>query len=281
MSRRTFFDRISFPTEYNTKEELKSSIVLLFLTCLLFFILSSAMIIFDLFMFSKTLLLGTIAYELILFYMLDEYVKKFIQAEIKREGARKTLKTTSSVIFSALMLLTLLTLVYTMVTPTPVVENKFISLTIPLILIVLPTFFWHELVMFFKKKFLGKIKLLGLFFLILAVMPSLVQAQEVIVTNQSGNQTVQQGGTDIFSKFSSGVSFIEKGVDFFNKIKTFITDAQSKIQAYLNLTPEQIQIITIVAILIGVFLLLKFLSVIVKWIIVILIIWIIAQLIFL
>lgn len=273
MKKKEFLDRISFPTEYNTKEELKSSIVLLFFTCIIFFILSSLVIIFNLFLFSKTLLLGTIAYELILFYLLNEYTKKFIQKEITREKAKKTLNVASTIIFTALMLLTLFTLAYTMMMPVAANENKFISLTIPLFLIVLPTFFWHELVILFKKKILSNIKIIGILILFLALTP-ITLAQEPI--NESLNIT---GGTDIFGKILTGVSMLEKGSEFFSKIQDLFIKAQTWIQTYIKLSPEQTQLLTIAVALVGLYFLLKFLSVIVKWVIVIIIAWVVIQLI--
>ena len=61
-----------------------------------------------------------------------------------------------------LLLTTFVALVFTMTTPNPATENKFVSLLISLLIIVAPTFFWHELIEWFKKKGYSKLKFLGL-----------------------------------------------------------------------------------------------------------------------
>src|SRR3989339_1837014 len=106
------FDRISFPTEYHSEADLKSSLVLLFFTCLFFFVLSSCLIVANLFLFSKTLLLGTIAYELILFYLLDKYTENYIEKKIKGK-AKKALALSAKLIFGVLLLTTFVALVFT------------------------------------------------------------------------------------------------------------------------------------------------------------------------
>ncbi len=123
---RTFVDRLSFPTEFRNLKELKTSIILLFITCLAFFLLSSAAIIFHLFIFSKTLLAGTLAYEFILFYLLDRYTRDFIEKKVNGKKVKRTLGFTSSIIFATLITLTFLTLIYTMLTPAPESENRFL-----------------------------------------------------------------------------------------------------------------------------------------------------------
>jgi len=266
MEKKEFFDRISFPTEYKDEKELKSSIILLFLTCLTFFLLSSLMIILNFFLLSKVLLLGTIAYEFILFYMLDNYTKKYIEKRVSGNKTRRTLHVTSTGIFGLLIILTFVTLVYTMITPTPLVENKFVSLTIALLLIVAPTFFWHELVSGFKKKYLNKLKFLGLIVILLS-MASVACAQ---------NET---NGT--LDTLSSGLNALQQGMNYFNQIQSSIGAVQDFFETNLHLTTQQTQIIIIIGVLILAFLLLKFLSVIVKWVIIILIAWIIIQMVLL
>jgi len=273
MKKQTFFDRISFPTEYRTLDELKSSIVLLFITCLVFFILSSLMIVLNLFLFSKVILLGTIAYEFILFYLLNQHTRKFIEKKIKGKP-KKPLGMTSSIIFGILMTLTFITLLYTMLTPTPLTENKFISLSAALAIIVLPTFFWHELVMWFKKKGLKKIKLLGLM-----LMLSLVFSNGALAVNETMNESSQDQG--FFEQIGEGMNAINKGMTFISQVSDFINNIQTNFQNYLGLTPQQTQIVMVILILITAFLFIKFLGVIVKWLIVILIAWIIIQMIFL
>lgn len=272
MKKQEFVDRISFPTEYRTQAELKTSIILLFLTCVVFFILSSAMIIHNLFIFSKTLLLGTMAYEFILFYLLDKYTKKFIRKEVKGK-VKKTLDVSSTIIFGFLMLITFATLVYTMVTPTPVTENKFLSLGIALFLIIMPTFYWHELVMWFKKNLLKKFKFLGIGLLLFLVLGSGLAANETV------NETAQQG--DVFTTLGQGVTMMGQAFNFINQLRDNYNSFQAFMQESLNLTPQHTQIITIVLVLVGAFLLFKFLSVIVKWVVIILVVWIIIQMIFL
>lgn len=272
MKKEEFFDRISFPTEYRSQAELKTSIILLFLTCVLFFLLSSAMIIHNLFIFSKTLLLGTLAYEFILFYLLSKYTKKYIKKEVKGR-VKQTLDLSSTIIFSLLMLLTFATLAYSMITPTPVTENKFLSLGIALFLIILPTFYWHELVLWFKKNLLKKFKFLGVGLLVFLVLGNGFAANETI------NETAQQG--DVFTTLGQGVTMMGQAFNFINQLKENYNNFQSFMQESLNLTPQHTQIITIVLVLVGAFLLFKFLSVVVKWVVIILVAWIIIQMIFL
>ncbi|MBD3312270.1 hypothetical protein GF352_02320 [archaeon] len=269
MKKQEFFDRISFPTEYRTQAELKTSIILLFLTCVGFFILSSAMIIHNLFLFSKTLLLGTMAYEFILFYLLDKYTKKFIRKEVKGK-VKKTLDVSSTIIFGFLILITFATLVYTMITPTPVTENKFLSLGIALFLIIMPTFYWHELVVWFKKNLLKKFKFLGIGLLLFLVLGRGLAANETV--NQS---------SDMFTTLGQGVTMMGQAFNFVNQLRDNYNSFQTFLQESLNLTPQHTQIITLVGVLIGAFLLFKFLSVIVKWVVIILVVWIIIQMIFL
>jgi hypothetical protein len=273
MKRKEFFDRISFPTEYRSRDELKTSIVLLFFTCLIFFILSSIMITLELFLFSKTLLLGTISYELILFFLLNDYTKKFIKKEIKGKP-KKTLNITTSLIFGSLMLLTFLTLVYSMITPTPVTENKFVSLTAALLIIIAPNFFWHELVMYFKKRALKMIKFLGVGALLFLVISN----GAVATTNVTNNQT---SPFDFLNNITQGISWLEKIGTFFTQAKDVFSNIQTIIQDNLHLTAQQTQAAMLIGVLIIAFMFLKFLSVIVKWVIVILIVWIIIQMIFL
>ncbi|MFA5406847.1 MAG: hypothetical protein WC307_05840 [Candidatus Nanoarchaeia archaeon] len=260
MDKQEFFDRISFPTEYRNEKELKTSIILLFLTCLIFFILSSLMIIFNLFLLSKVLLLGTIAYEFILFFLLDSYTKGYIKKQIKGNNIKRTLSVTSTGVFGLLIIMTFITLIYSMITPNPTTENKFISLTISLLLIMMPTFFWHELVMGFKKKYLKKLKFLGLGIMILSLPLMGVASAE--------NET---------NSLMGGLNTVQQGLDFINQLKNGFSSVQEFFQNNLNLTEQQTQIVIIIAVLILAFLLLKFLSVIVKWVIVILIAWIIIQ----
>ncbi len=271
MNKQEFFDRISFPTEYQSKEELKASIILLFITCTTFFILSSATIIMQLFIFSKTLLLGTITYEFTLFYLLHEYTKSFIEKKIKTKKTKKTLSITSTIIYSTLITLTFMTLIYTMLTPTPVNENKFISLTTALLIIIAPTFFWHELVTEFKKKTLKRFKLISI---ILIIMIS-------INMTSADNITVNETSKGTLNTITESINTINKGINYITQLKTQITSIQSTLTETLNLTTQQTQIITIIGILITAFMLLKFLTIIVKWSIIILIAWIIIQMIFL
>ncbi len=256
-------DRISFPTEFNNKKELRASIVLLFFTCLAFFVISSIMINFNLYIFSKTLLTGTLAYEFILFYLLDRYIDDFIKKEIKTK-VQKPLYITSKFIFGTLIVATFLTLIYTMTLPTPETENKFISLITSLFLIVLPTFFWDELVRWYNKR-----KKKFFFFLIALFFLSNGFCQE----NTSLNLTSIN-----LQNITQQITYIEKGVSTVQTIINYMKSLQTFMQTSFNLTPQQSQITTLILILIGAFLLLKFLSVIVKWVIVILIVWIILQL---
>jgi len=266
MKRQKFFDRISFPTEYRSIHELKTSMILLFFTCLIFFIISSGAIIINLFLFSKTLLLGTIAYEFILFYLLKEQTREYIKKKIKGK-AKRTLDISTSLIFGALILVTFATLMFTMLTPSPLTENKFISLTTALILIVAPTFFWHELVMYFKKKAFKGIKLLGFGLVFL------------LAVNAASAQNNTTGG--LLSTISQTADTVQQGLSFITDITNFFNNIQTIVGSTLNLNPQQTQIALLIGVLIGAFLLLKFLSVIVKWVIVILIAWIIIQMLFL
>ncbi len=127
-----------------------------------------------------------------------------------------------------------------------------------------PTFFWDELVHHFKKKVLKKFKIVGAL-AILLLLASSASAQNA--TNAS-----------LINSLQGTISTVENGVNMFNQVKNFISNFQTNLGDALNLTPQQTQVVTIVGMLIGVFLLLKFLSVIVKWVIIILIVWIIIQL---
>ncbi|HLE06022.1 MAG TPA: hypothetical protein VI790_01605 [Candidatus Nanoarchaeia archaeon] len=263
------FDRISFPTEYHSEADLKSSLVLLFFTCLFFFVLSSCLIVANLFLFSKTLLLGTIAYELILFYLLDKYTENYIEKKIKGK-AKKALALSAKLIFGVLLLTTFVALVFTMTTPNPATENKFVSLLISLLIIVAPTFFWHELIEWFKKKGYSKLKFLGLgIFFSLLVFNVSFAADNVTVANVTD--------TGIFGSLGTALSTFQKGVNFFTQVTGYIDNIKSVIQANLNLTEQQTQIVMLIAILVSAYFVLKFLSVIVKWVIVILIAWIVIQ----
>jgi len=267
MAKQKFFDRISFPTEYRDRKELKTSMILLFFTCLIFFIISSSAIIMNLFLFSKTLLLGTIAYEFILFYLLKEQTKEYIKEKIKGK-AKRTLDISTSIIFGILILVTFATLLYTMLTPNPLTENKFISLSAALILIVGPTFFWHELVMFFKKKGFKGIKWLGFGLMFL-----------IVVSAASAQNNTTNGG--LLSTIGQTADTVQQGLNFISDITNFFTNIQTTIGNTLNLTPQQTQVVLLIGVLIGAFLLLRFLGVIVKWVIVILIAWIVIQMFFL
>jgi len=263
------FDRISFPTEYHSEADLKSSMVLLFFTCLFFFVLSSFLIVADMLLFSKTLLLGTIAYELILFYLLDKYTEGYIEKRIKGK-AKKALAFTTKLIFGVLLFTTFAVFVFTMTTPNPSTENKFVSLFISLLIIVAPTFFWHELIDWFKKKGYSKLKFLGLgIFFSLLVFNVTFAADNVTVAN-----TTDSG---ILGSLGTALGTFQKGVNFFSQVSGYIDNIRSVIQNNLNLTEQQTQIAMLVGVLISAYFILKFLSVIVKWVIVILIAWIVIQ----
>ncbi len=253
---RELVDRISFPTEYNDITELRISIALLFITCIVYFTVSSLALTINWFLFSKTLLTGTIAYEFILLYLLDKYAKELINNKVKGKHVKRTLNVTSSGVFALLITLTFLALIYTMTLPTPVMENKFLSLLLSLILIVLPTIFWDELVHYFKKKGFKRLGLTGLL-LLLIITPG-------FSVNQSLNQTI------------SSLSTIEKALTYISTMRGVASNFESSLQDF-GLTEQQSRMVMLIGILISVFLLLKFLSVIVKWVIIILIVWIIIQ----
>lgn len=263
------FDRISFPTEYHSEADLKSSLVLLFFTCLFFFVLSSFLIVADMLLFSKTLLLGTIAYELILFYLLDKYTEDYIEKRVKGK-AKKALAVTTKIVFGVLLFTTFAVFVFTMTTPNPPTENKFVSLLVSLLIIVAPTFFWHELIDWFKKKGYSKLKFLGLgVFFSLLVFNVTFAADNVTVVNTTDSGLLGSLGT--------ALGTFQRGVNFFNQVSGYIDGIRSFIQDNLHLTEQQTQIAMLVGVLVSAYFILKFLSVIIKWVIVILIAWIVIQ----
>ncbi len=258
-------DRLSFPTEFNNVKELKLNIIVLFLTCLAFFITSTIVISFNLILFTKVLLVGTIAYELILFYLLFEYTKKFIMVNIKGSG-RTAVNLLTYLIFGGLLLITALNLIYTMATVAPTSEDKFISLSVALLIIVLPTFFWHEFVQLFDKSYFKYLKFIVLSGLIIGLFFNPVLAE--------GNETINATQQGVFNWFSQGIDFFSSASNMFNSFK-------STIEGTLSLDPWTSQMVMIILILILAFLLFKFLSLVIKWVVVGLIIWVVAQLFFL
>jgi|GEM_PF-2611049 len=266
-------DRLSFPTEYHSFNELKSSLIVLFIVCLSLFILSSILISFDLFLLSKIILMGTMAYEFLLLYLLRDYTRQFIK-KIKGKGTKRSLSTITSIIFGLIILLTVFSLIYTMASPNPATENKVVSLIIGLVIILLPTFFWHELVKGFEKKYLKHIKFLLLTGLILSALPVAVMAQPVNTTNQTTNQT---GLGNWWTSLTSGFTALQQVSTFFTQVQSFFSTIQSSLSSWFGLEPFQSQVIVIILILIAAFVILKFLSTVVKWVVIILVVWIIIQ----
>lgn len=255
-------DRLSFPTEYNTLNELKTSIILLFITCTVFFVISIITITFDLLLFSRTLLTGTLGYELILLYLLNDYTKKSIKKVIKEKKTRMRVGLLTQIIFSLITVITFFSLIYTMTRPAFIYENKLISLGLPLILIMLPTFFWHEMVKGFDKKLLKKLRLLIPLIIISCLMTN------TAIGALDLNQT---------SLLTNNTGIIGQGLNFFTQVKDFFTSIQSFLNTNFGLNEQQTQIVTIILLLSIAFFVLKFLGFIVKWVIVILVAWIVIQ----
>jgi len=257
-------DRLSFPTEFHNTKELKLNIVVLFLVCLAFFITSTIAVSLNLLLFTKALLVGTLGYELILFYLTFEYAKKFIKQKIKKEKTMKAFNAATYMIFGFLFLLTMFTLLYTMASVTSTVENKFASLLSALIMMVLPTFFWDEIVRAFDKRYFKYLKFFGLFGLI-----ALLNLNGVLCQNETANAT-NVGGMDLWSTISTGLGMVSSFANMYNSFKEMI-------QTTFNLDPWASQMVMIILILVLAFMLFKFLTFVIKWVIVGLIIWVIAQ----
>lgn len=262
MTKEKIIDRLSFPTEFNNIKELKVNIFILFLVCLTFFIISIIVINFKLILFTKALLIGTLAYNLILFYLTFDYIKHYIKKKLKKGKAKSAFNSLAYLVFGFLFLATALTLLSKMASVTQTTENKFISLLSALIIIVLPTIFWHEIIEFFNKKCVKYIKFLGILAFIL-----LLNFNPVLAQNETTNAT-QPGW---FDWLSGGLTIFSSASDMYNSFT-------STISSTFNLDPWASQMVMIILILIIAFLLFKFLSFVIKWVVVGLVIWIITQL---
>jgi hypothetical protein len=240
-------ERLAFKTEYKNTKEYKNAAILSVIISLLFIILSIAS--FSVYTLAYTFGIGAIIYQIYALFVIYEMAHK----KVKMDGVKHIV---TLALF--LLLLTAGIMAYKF-DKTRIRENP-LAIIVGFLAIMVPVFFWEGLFMRSKKIF----KPILLMILIIPLFSGSFAQNE---TNKTGTLD-QIGGVLDFAK--GAVNFISDILGFFGGI-------QNTIQTMFGLEPGQAQIINIGIILVMVYFFLRTMKWIVKWVILILFVWIALQ----
>jgi hypothetical protein len=142
----TIFERLSFRTDYKTKDELKKVTVYFLVTTI--FLLAVAVLSNNSVVFSSTVFTGCFLHFLAFLYFLQKLTEMHFKAK------EKIHRTLVKVFYALCFSFVLITLIYLAESPAvPAAENRQVSLIAAMLLIVLPVSFSDEIIGYFKNKF--------------------------------------------------------------------------------------------------------------------------------
>ncbi|GEM_PF-4730952 len=256
-TKQTFrIDKLGFRTEYkNTKEYLIAS-ELSFVISVFLLAFSSLFSYFSFYKSSYFLFFGALVYEIYFIYLLHHIAEKGIKKY------KKPLSTLLWILNKLVYVLILATIVILLILRNPHVQPNKLAALAALTLIVLPLLLWEKLMSMFKR-----MNKRILFFLLI---PMLVMPLVLASDNQTSSLTqtleVLSQTVDTIGKI---IKFIADVKNFFNGIVGWLTG--------LGLSTGNATLIILIIILFFVWVALKYVRIILKWIMVGLIIWIILS----
>jgi len=236
-------ERFTFKTEYKNTNQYKNAAILSIIISIILILMAA--ILFDFYSLAYTLGIGAMIYQFYAFFIIFEMSKKKMKI--------------GSHIVTFLMFFLLITAVIMVIKfdRAKIRENP-MGLALGFLTIITPVFFWEE---FFKKAEKIFKPLLILLLLVPLMIPGYAQNET--------NGTLQQ--------VSNVLDYAKIAVDYVSGIFGFFGGIQTTIQNMFGLDPGQAQIINIGIILVVLYLFLRTMKWIVKWIILILFVWIALQ----
>jgi len=256
--------RIMLKVEHTDAPTIKITLAGLIIVCLSLFILTHIFVSKQLLTAAYVLGLGVLTYEIAIFYE----VKKLNDLYIKRVNSlvyKRTLKMVSyltfTIVFAFMMFITLMSIMFFRILVKGVnMSNKALSLlAIPLV--VLPIIFWNDYI-----KIIKKIK--GILFVILIF--SVISSAHAL----SLNETIK--ALTIIDNVQNLLSPINQTS---MNVTAIISHPQQLISEALGTTPTQSLILLVIIFSVCLLIAVKFISTILKWVIILLILLLIIQLI--
>ncbi len=237
-------ERLSFKTEFKNMEECKNSAVLAISFSFLFVLLS--IISSHFYSLAYTLGIGAMIYQIYSIYLLHEIIRK---------------KINWGKYFAFFLLLLVLATAAMMVYKfdrIKIRENP-MGVAIGFVIVLAPVFFWEEI----SRKARKYTKFLVFFLFVFLLTPAYSQNE----TNETGT----------LEKIGSALDFGKTIIKYASDIMGFFGNIQEGIRGLFGLDPSQSQVVYIIILLAMVYLLFRAMKWVVKWVILILFVWVALQ----
>lgn len=261
--------RFKISLEQKDVEVIKATIFVLAIFNIFLFLSATFFLVKGLFTLSYILSLGVITYLLAIFYEVERVENKLLgrlEGKLKRFFEVMIRLVTGGVF----VLMVFLLIIYFLNLPFyrfSLYDHMLSLFAIPIL--VFPLIFWSRLVGFLKGR-LGKgLLLVGLIFLLI---PIALGANKTNQTNQTegGLSENLEDISETISTFQKVLGTINKGVSFFKK-------QRDNVQEIFGLTKGQSNVFMVLLLLVAAFIALKIIRTLIKWAIIIIIVWLFLQ----
>lgn len=264
-------EKFKIKLEHEDVEKIKATVfVLAFFNIFLFFA-ATFFLYKGLFTLSYILSLGTIAYLLALFYETERaetHLLKKLEAEKIKRLFRSLIRLITGGAFTLMVFLLIIFLISLPVYNFNLYDRLLALIAIPILL--LPLMFWSNLINFFKDK-IGK-GLLSLVVLMLLI-PGVLGANKTNKTEKTDlGETAKtlESVSNILTKIKDFMKMGKKGMGF-------IQTQKENIKEIFGFNSTQASIFLFLLFLIAIFIALKIIRTLIKWMIILIIIWLVVQ----
>lgn len=260
--------KLKIGLEHEDIEKIKATVFILAVLNISLFLAATFFLVKGLFTLSYILSLGVIAYLLALFYEIERVERRLLE---ELEGKVKSffevlIRVVTGGVFTLMVFLLLLYFINLPLYNFSFYDRVLSLFAIPIL--VFPVIFWSRIVDFFKGKLGRGLVLVSLVFLL--SLPTFAQNRT--------NETEEGGGlSEDLGKISKTISLIQKGLKAFNKIIEFLKEQRGNLQSMFGLSKGQSTVFLGLILLISIFIALKIIRTLIKWAIIILVIWLVLQ----
>lgn len=258
--------RFEISLEQKDVETIKATIFVLAVFNIFLFLSATFFLVKGLFTLSYILSLGVITYLLAIFYEVERVENKLLE---KLEGKLKSffkvlIRLVTGGVFVLMVFLLILYFLNLPFYRFSLYDHMLSLFAIPIL--IFPLIFWSRLVGFLKGR-LGKGLLLA--GLILLLIPIALGANE---TNQT-----KSGLSEDLEDISETISTFQKVLDAINRGASFFKKQRDNVQEIFGLTKGQSNVFMVLLFLVAIFIALKIIRTLIKWAIIIIIVWLFLQ----
>lgn len=254
--------KLKINLEHEDVEKIKATIFILAAFNVFLFLASTFFLVKGMFTLSYILSLGVIAYILAIFYEVERVEHKLLE---KLEGKLKRvfkflIRFITGSVFVVMVFLLIMYFLNLPFYDFSLYDHLLSFLAIPIL--IFPLIFWSKLMNFMKGRF-GKGLLVIVILLLL--LPTVFGA--------NSNETEESD----LEKISEGISTIQKFMNIMERGTKFLKEQRNNFEEMFGFTKSQSTIFMALIALIAIFIALKIIRTLIKWAIIIIIVWLALQ----